>query len=469
LHIAARQGGGALLVWDQAFVDTSLNSDEIFFRELDGAQWSPIQNISNSPSFSRAPMVISDHHGGIHTLWLEKLGGDPRSPRGYNDIFYSYRTGKLWSEPESIYHTDFVKGISPGGMDITLDNENGLHILWSDPESPSTLYTRRDRWAGTLSHWNTPRAVFRGGMADMTIDGTNKLHVVVVHTLGPSPVLPKAHSPQKVNDLFYSFSVDGGRSWANRILVHDSGTQPAFFPRIVVDRTLRIHILWAKDYDYNLFPDDILHSFSTDGSYWSEPVSITRLNTGISFPPAVVVDQNNRIHAVWQWAAYFGSEVSLLYYAQWENDRWAEPVRLFESAFQPTLCLDAFSTLHLAWINARRISEDRVETRILYSQASLVSSIGSSSAIPSSFQLDQNSPNPFNVETVIRYWLPLPAHVRLKVYDVSGKEIRRLRDEVSSAGFHEARFDGSWLPSGVYFYQLEAAGYRMVKKMVVLR
>ncbi|MFQ6113229.1 MAG: hypothetical protein ACE5NG_03965, partial [bacterium] len=106
-HITARKGGGALLVWAWAFLDTNLNEDEIFFREFDGSQWSPIRNISNSPFFSISPLVISDSRGDIHTFWLEKLGGvEPRNPRGYSDIFYSYRTGNLWSQPQSIYHMD---------------------------------------------------------------------------------------------------------------------------------------------------------------------------------------------------------------------------------------------------------------------------------------------------------------------------------------------------------------------------
>jgi len=319
---------------------------------------------------------------------------------------------------------------------------------------------------GAVETWTTPTEIFRGGMADMTGDAMDHLHVAFVYTVGG---LPKVASPQRVNDLFYSYSVDGGRSWASRILVHNSGTQPAYYPKIVMDRTLRIHILWAKDYDYNAFPDDILHSLSTDGIHWSEPVSITRLKTGNSFPPTVVVDQNNRIHVVWQWTPYFGSDTILLYYARWENEHWFEPVLLFQDSRSSSLCLDEFGTLHLAWLNVHRVSENRSEIRILYSRASLVSSIGSSSPIPSSFQLYPSYPNPFKVETVIRYWLPAPEHVRLKVYDVSGKEIRRLSDEVSSAGFHEVRFDGSRVPSGVYFYQFEVAGYRIVKKMIILR
>jgi hypothetical protein len=71
-------------------------------------------------------------------------------------------------------------------------------------------------------------------------------------------------------------------------------------------------------------------------------------------------------------------------------------------------------------------------------------------------ELCQNYPNPFNPTTVIRYQLPVASEVRLEVYDMLGREVSVLAHERKAAGFHEARFDGSNVTSGVYFYRLEA-------------
>jgi hypothetical protein len=89
--------------------------------------------------------------------------------------------------------------------------------------------------------------------------------------------------------------------------------------------------------------------------------------------------------------------------------------------------------------------------------------------VPQKFSLEQNYPNPFNPSTTIRYGLPHKAAVSLVVYNALGQQITRLVDAVEEAGYHEVRFDGSSLPSGVYFYRLEAEGFVSTYKLVLLK
>ncbi len=88
---------------------------------------------------------------------------------------------------------------------------------------------------------------------------------------------------------------------------------------------------------------------------------------------------------------------------------------------------------------------------------------------PLSFRLDQNAPNPFNPATVISYQLSTLGNVSLKVYDVLGREVATLVNEMKKPGRYEVRFDGSRLPSGLYFYRLEENGMVQVKKMLMLK
>jgi len=90
-------------------------------------------------------------------------------------------------------------------------------------------------------------------------------------------------------------------------------------------------------------------------------------------------------------------------------------------------------------------------------------------AVPKSFTLSQNYPNPFNPVTTIKYQLPTPRYVSLKVYDVLGREIQTLVNESQDAGEHFVRFNAFNLPSGVYFYRLNSSGKSEVKKMVHLK
>ncbi|MHB2155780.1 T9SS type A sorting domain-containing protein [Calditrichota bacterium GD2] len=91
------------------------------------------------------------------------------------------------------------------------------------------------------------------------------------------------------------------------------------------------------------------------------------------------------------------------------------------------------------------------------------------SSVPHTMALLQNYPNPFNPVTTIRYALNKSGHVQLSVYDSAGRLIGRLVNQQQKAGQFSVLFDGRNLPSGVYFYQLKAAGFTQVKKMLLLK
>ncbi|MFN4315100.1 MAG: DUF4082 domain-containing protein [Chitinophagaceae bacterium] len=84
------------------------------------------------------------------------------------------------------------------------------------------------------------------------------------------------------------------------------------------------------------------------------------------------------------------------------------------------------------------------------------------------FSLEQNFPNPFKgSETTIRFTLPRRTQVQLIIYDMNGRVVKTLVNGVKDAGTHAIPFRDHSLPSGVYFYRIEADGYSDVKKMTV--
>ncbi len=85
------------------------------------------------------------------------------------------------------------------------------------------------------------------------------------------------------------------------------------------------------------------------------------------------------------------------------------------------------------------------------------------------FELPQNYPNPFNPTTVISYQLSAVGYVTLKVYDVLGREVETLVNRKQNPGSHTVTFDASKLPSGVYFYRLNAGTYTATRKMMVIK
>ncbi len=80
-----------------------------------------------------------------------------------------------------------------------------------------------------------------------------------------------------------------------------------------------------------------------------------------------------------------------------------------------------------------------------------------------------NYPNPFNPSTTVACSLPQAQQVRLSVYDVLGREVRRLVDGDQAAGRHEVVFDASTLPSGTYFYRIETPSGVQTRKLVLLK
>ncbi len=93
---------------------------------------------------------------------------------------------------------------------------------------------------------------------------------------------------------------------------------------------------------------------------------------------------------------------------------------------------------------------------------------------PVQFHLSQNYPNPFNPSTTIKYTIPDVASgfslsVTLKVYDILGSEVANLVNEEKPAGSYQIEFDATNLPSGVYFYRLQAGSFVETKKMVLMK
>ncbi len=89
---------------------------------------------------------------------------------------------------------------------------------------------------------------------------------------------------------------------------------------------------------------------------------------------------------------------------------------------------------------------------------------------PKVFSLKQNYPNPFNPSTEIKFSVETSQRTSLKVYDMLGKEVALLFDEIAEPGqYYSIRFDGAHLASGMYFYRLTSGKQTELKKLVLLK
>lgn len=104
---------------------------------------------------------------------------------------------------------------------------------------------------------------------------------------------------------------------------------------------------------------------------------------------------------------------------------------------------------------------------IKYSQTTDI--VRTSNNIPDDFYLNPNFPNPFNPSTNLEFGISRSGFVSLKVYDLLGNEVITLVNEIKSPGIYNVKFDGSSLPSGIYFYALRSGSFNEAKSMIILK
>jgi hypothetical protein len=109
------------------------------------------------------------------------------------------------------------------------------------------------------------------------------------------------------------------------------------------------------------------------------------------------------------------------------------------------------------------------DSNTVFKRVDLLTGVAEKGTPPGNFRLFQNYPNPFNPSTTIRYALPGRAHVTLTIFNTLGQKVATPVNESQEAGYHDVRFDGSGVASGVYFYRFRAGEYVATKRLLLIR
>ena len=119
--------------------------------------------------------------------------------------------------------------------------------------------------------------------------------------------------------------------------------------------------------------------------------------------------------------------------------------------------------------NHNRISLPSNHYTVYLQMPQLLSRTADVDEAPVELSLHPNYPNPFNPTTTIRFDLPQTVHVRLTVYDMLGRKVARLTDQVMPAGEHQTAWDARSNPSGMYILRLEAGAHTHNRTMLLLK
>lgn len=321
-------------------------------------------------------------------------------------------------------------------------------------------------------------------------------------------------------DVMFARSTNGGITWSSPVRINDDPGFSAWqwFGTMSVAPNGRIDVVWLDTRDNpGTYLSALYYSKSTDGGVtWSANQRLSEFfNPHVGWPNQnkmgdyfdMVSDVNGARLA---WAATFNNEQDVYY--SYISDSTIVPAELISfsaSAVSATVTLNWSTATELnnlgfeierssdgtSWITigfkegngttsepksysfTDDLSLTLYRNLTLYYRLKQIDFDGSfeySNIIevgipPAEFSLSQNYPNPFNPSTTISWQSPVSSWQTLKVYDVLGNEIATLADEYKTAGNYSVEFDGTNLPSGIYYYRLTAGSFSDTKKFMLLK
>jgi hypothetical protein len=374
---------------------------------------------------------------------------------GYS-FLYKYNSGN-WFSKDSLLELQTTPGYI---LDIEVESNGNLWFckFYNEFTNYHTLYSYEDGWVDYLL------AVGSGSISasKLFIDETDLLWVTFYnnwpHQLG--------------DDLIGKFD---GEEWVIYERKHLSGAGDL----VTKDDSIYV-ITWeglykGKDGDWLLInPDDWL------------PAHIWGYNKQIfvSGPKKLSLFDGSQYTAISEIDTFLSSTLSNVTCVNYDKDSilWIGTDNGYILQFKDSLrVITQFSGKAIAEIEIDIYNNKWIlipEVGLLIYNEEGIQDINESYPLPLSHNLlSQNYPNPFNPLTIIRYEIPEVSFVTLKVNDVLGNQIATLVNEELPAGEYEATFDGTGLPSGIYFYQLQIGGPEtssgqtsiQTRKMVLLK
>ena len=464
--------------------------------QISQAQWQPDVRLTNDPALSstsgydNANCIVSTGDT-VHVVWRDNRDGGnyeiyyKRSTDGglnwgsdtrlSNNIYFSTDpslsvSGSLvfvvWSDNRDgnyeIYFNHSTNGGTSWGTDTRLTNDSA--------ESANPSVSVSGSVVNVLWGDNRGGGIKTGSYCKRSTDGGISWGADTFLRIAWGPSVAAAGSAVHVvyNDsakVSYIRSTDGGLNWgASTHLTFDSVITNN--PSVSVSGS-NVHVLWLDS--RNNLKYEIYYKHSLDGGItWGADTRLT-INYTSATLHAAVSTSGSFVHVVWDDNRDGNYEI---YYKRSTDGglSWGTDTRLTNNSGQSVypFVSASGSAVHVLWQDNR----DGGNYEIYYKRnptgnVTGIENIGSE--LPEEFNLEQNYPNPFNPNTVISYSLPSASNVKLIVYNTLGQIVKTLESGYKNTGNYSVNFNASNLPSGIYFYKLEAGQFSQIKKMLLLK
>jgi hypothetical protein len=491
--------GGAILTWqdyrsNNGFADIyaqRINSNGVVLWTANGV------SVCNQAAAQRGPKLVCDGSGGALITWYDNRAGD-------YDI-YTQRAGSdgamLWTTNGVATCTMATDQLKP---DICSDEIGGAIITWYDYRSGTdfNIYAQRlDPLGGIM--WVVDGVVLNNNVAYAQLDPK-----IVSDGLGGALISWTDYRTGITSDIYAQHvSYSGALLWTATGVTICTAANNQIKSRIVTDGKNGAYITWE---DYREGNSDIYIQLISSAAAlnWSAEGSPVCTAVNDQLNPMLVSDGNFGSFVVWQDYSNGNNfdinegilntitPVHLYSFTSILHDKnatlnWVTVSEQNNSGFDIERKSNTENWIKKGFVKGNGTTnspfnysfEDRnLQTGEYYYRLKQIDyngnfeyynlSIPVNVGIPSKFDLSQNYPNPFNPITKINFELPEDTKVNISVFDLSGRTISTIVNEVRTAGYHTVQFDASEISSGVYLYRIITGNgnkFVMTKKLVVLK
>ncbi len=445
--------GGEMALDDSGNIYTAFSPDSknIFVARSSngGDTWQKYLYVPLAESV-RWPLDVSvDHLGNVWLLWLSTNGGDfdpyfvnlsksVDSAKTFTTVFRSY----AWAD-------GFFS------QKLAVDDQNSVYMLWDDQQVKLTKFQHGD--LNQRSDILIPNDSMMFG-SNTCLLATKDL---VVHCPWEGSYFDSLSNFHRY--VFYARSNDTGKTLQGRVRV-DTSTAPYHnyndYPSLAVDSTGTVYICYSQGIALNYSSIRVARS-TNQGQSFNPPVLISGSDT--AYDSKICVDSQQGINILWNWqggntiAHYRSTDAGISFTPfAYPKMSWYD----FKAGRNGLLC----------------VTSESDNGFFSFSKTNVVLSVLENPVLPSTFALFPNFPNPFNPSTTIKYELPTSSHVTLKFYNLLGQVVQTLTEGLQQAGHKQVEWNASKLPSGIYFYRLDAISiadpsksFTSVKKCVLVK
>ena len=254
----------------------------------DTGPWSEPVAVSDYPElpWSWFPSIAIDRQSNIHMVWSASIG---TQKDGKDAIMYSRWDGKSWSKPNDLAVRNFGDIMRPS---ILADAYGNVHLFYLYHNILHSKASVEKAWS--VAAWSNPKIISGGTgapyLSSAVMDSTGAIHVVWVESAGVCGTCYR---------VFYRNSKDGGLTWSSRVTLSANLADRAQL-QIRADAEDRLHVAWEEVNEQGSHLSAAYASSTDGGKNWSPPVYFVPPAGQSAEQPAIGVDGQGNILAVWR-------------------------------------------------------------------------------------------------------------------------------------------------------------------------